>query len=84
MPHQPATPDALDLLEQFGTTVAVQREHEIHGQGDAADYCWQILSGCVRTVKLMEDGRRQVADFFSRATCSGWTTWARMISRPRR
>ena len=61
--RQQATPDALDLLEQFGTTVAVQREHEIHGQGDKAEYCWRILSGCVRTVKLMEDGRRQVAEF---------------------
>lgn len=58
-----ASPDALDLLEQFGTTVAVQREHEIHGQGDSAEYCWRILSGCVRTVKLMEDGRRQVGRF---------------------
>jgi len=62
-PRQPAAPDALDLLEQFGTTVTVQREHEIHGQGDTAEYCWRILTGCVRTVKLMEDGRRQVADF---------------------
>ncbi len=61
--RQPAAPDALDLLEQFGSTVVVQREHEIHGQGDATDYCWRILSGCVRTVKLMEDGRRQVAEF---------------------
>jgi CRP-like cAMP-binding protein len=58
-----ATPDALDLLEQFGTTMVVQREHEIHGQGDNAECCWRILSGCVRTVKLMEDGRRQVAGF---------------------
>jgi len=62
-PRQPVTPDALDLLEQFGTTVTVQREHEIHGQGDTTEYCWRILSGCVRTVKLMEDGRRQVAEF---------------------
>jgi CRP/FNR family nitrogen fixation transcriptional regulator len=59
----PAAPDALDLLEQFGSTVAVQREHEIHGQGDAAEYCCRILTGCVRMVKLMEDGRRQVAEF---------------------
>jgi CRP/FNR family nitrogen fixation transcriptional regulator len=58
-----AVPDTLDLLEQFGSTVVVQREHEIHGQGAAAEYCWRILSGCVRMVKLMEDGRRQVADF---------------------
>jgi len=63
MTARPTAPDALDLLEQFGSTVTVQREHEIHGQGDSAEYCWRILSGCVRTVKLMEDGRRQVGEF---------------------
>ena len=67
----PATPDALDLLEQFGSTVAVQREHGIHGQGDQADYTWRILSGCVRTVKLMEDGRRHVAEFLFRGDLLG-------------
>jgi CRP/FNR family nitrogen fixation transcriptional regulator len=60
---RPSAPDALDLLEQFGSTVTLQREQEIHGQGDSAEYCWRILSGCVRTVKLMEDGRRQVGEF---------------------
>lgn len=61
--RQPAVPDTLDLLEQFGSTVVVQRERGIHEQGAAAEYCCRILSGCVRMVKLMEDGRRQVADF---------------------
>ena len=60
---RPATPDAIDLLEEFGTTITVQRDHEIYAQGDNAAYCWKVLSGCVRTVKLMEDGRRQVGDF---------------------
>ena len=59
----PAAPDAIDLLEQFGSTMSVRRDHEIHGQGDAAEYCCRILTGCVRMVKLMEDGRRQVAEF---------------------
>jgi len=60
---QPLAQDALDLLEQFGMTVSIQREHEIHGQADRADYCYRILSGCVRLVKLMEDGRRQIGEF---------------------
>jgi CRP/FNR family transcriptional regulator, nitrogen fixation regulation protein len=55
--------DALDLLEQFGTTVSVQREQEIHGQGEQASSCYRILRGCVRMVKLMEDGRRQIGEF---------------------
>ena len=60
---QPAPRDALDLLEQFGTTITVARDREIHGQGVLADCCYRILSGCVRMVKLMEDGRRQVGEF---------------------
>lgn len=60
---QPAPHDALALLEQFGTTVAVHSDRQIHGQGDKADCCYRILSGCVRTVKLMEDGRRQIGEF---------------------
>ena len=60
---QPAPRDALDLLEQFGTTVTVMHDQEIHGQGDRADYCYRILSGCVRMVRLMEDGRRQIGEF---------------------
>jgi CRP/FNR family transcriptional regulator, nitrogen fixation regulation protein len=60
---RPASRDALDLLDQFGTTVAVQHEHEIHGQGAAATSCYRVISGCVRVVRLMEDGRRQVGEF---------------------
>ena len=59
----PGTRDVLDLLEQFGTTMSIQREHDIHGQGDAAGSCYRILSGCVRRVRLMADGRRQVGEF---------------------
>ena len=55
--------DALDLLEQFGTTITAERDREILGQGDRAEFCYKILSGCVRRVKLMEDGRRQVGEF---------------------
>jgi CRP/FNR family transcriptional regulator, nitrogen fixation regulation protein len=58
-----AARDALDLLEQFGTTISVQRDQEIHGQGDQASSCYRILRGWVRLVKLMEDGRRQIGEF---------------------
>lgn len=75
---RPAPRDALDLLEQFGTTVSFQRDREIHGQGDPADSCYRIISGCVRTVKLMEDGRRQVGEFLMAGDLLGFdalTTW---------
>jgi CRP-like cAMP-binding protein len=57
------TPDAVDLLEQFGTTVRLAREHEIHSEGASTTHCYRVVSGCVRTVRLMEDGRRQVGEF---------------------
>ena len=60
---RPAPRDALDVLEQFGATLAVHRDHEIHAQGDKADSCYRVVSGCVRTVRLMEDGRRQIGEF---------------------
>ena len=47
----PVTPDALDLLEQFGITVTVQRGHEIYGQSEPTEFCWRIVSGCARTEK---------------------------------
>jgi CRP-like cAMP-binding protein len=61
-PH-PVTPDALDLLEQFGLTVTVRGGHEIYGQSEPTEFCWRIVSGCVRTEKFLEDGRRQVGAF---------------------
>lgn len=62
-PVQPAPRDPLDLLEQFGTTVTVERDRQIHGQGDEAESCYRVLRGCVRVVSLLEDGRRQVSEF---------------------
>ncbi|MGE0225188.1 MAG: helix-turn-helix domain-containing protein [Acetobacteraceae bacterium] len=63
-PPAVATPDALDLLEQFGTTVRLQRDGEIHAEGDDAQACYRVISGCARSVTLLEDGRRQVGEFF--------------------
>jgi CRP/FNR family nitrogen fixation transcriptional regulator len=58
-----APSDALDVLEPFGTTVAVRRGHEIYKRDEPARFCWRILSGCARTVHLMDDGRRQISEF---------------------
>jgi CRP-like cAMP-binding protein len=60
---RPAVPDPLNLLEQFGTTISVSRDHQIQAQGDPSIYFWRVLAGCVRTVKLLEDGRRHVGEF---------------------
>jgi hypothetical protein len=35
----------------------------MHGAGSVAEFCWQIVSWCARTVTLMEDGRQQIGEF---------------------
>jgi CRP-like cAMP-binding protein len=54
---------ALNLLEELGTAIMVRRDQEIYAQDAAADYYYQVISGSVRTVRLMADGRRQVSEF---------------------
>jgi CRP/FNR family transcriptional regulator, nitrogen fixation regulation protein len=39
------------------------REMEIFGEGEEANNVYQILSGAVRTHKLLSDGRRQINSF---------------------
>jgi CRP/FNR family transcriptional regulator, nitrogen fixation regulation protein len=36
---------------------------ELFAEGDAADYFYQVVSGTVRTYKLLSDGRRQIDEF---------------------
>lgn len=55
--------NAPTLLATAGTTISLPRESELHAQDDTASFCYRLVSGCIRTVKLMEDGRRQVGAF---------------------
>ena len=50
-------------LERQATTLDFERNDEIFAQDEPAQYCYLVLSGCVRTVTLIEDGRRQVGEF---------------------
>jgi CRP-like cAMP-binding protein len=43
---------------QFG------RNEEIYGEGEPADYLYKVLSGTVRTYKVLNDGRRQIGAFY--------------------
>jgi len=64
--------DPLDLLAGYGMTITLPRDRELHAQGDRAEFCYRIVSGCVRTLKLMEDGRRQVGGFLLAGDCLGF------------
>ena len=59
----PRHEDALELLEQFGTHQTFRRGQEVYGAGDPSECCYRIVRGCIRTVDIDEEGRRQIAEF---------------------
>jgi CRP/FNR family transcriptional regulator, nitrogen fixation regulation protein len=62
----------LEALEPRATTVHAERDEEIFAQDAKAGYCFRVVSGCVRTVQLMEDGRRQIGEFLFAGDLFGW------------
>jgi len=53
----------LGALAAVATPVVLAAGDELFEQDDPVTYCYQVVSGCVRTVRLMEDGRRQIGGF---------------------
>ena len=46
-----------------GSVQSFAKDEEIFGEGDRAAYVYKVLSGVVRTSKLLSDGRRQIDAF---------------------
>jgi CRP/FNR family nitrogen fixation transcriptional regulator len=56
-----ATDDAIDMM---GAPMSFRRNAEIYGEDEPADYLYKVMSGAVRTYKLLSDGRRQISAFY--------------------
>ncbi|MCB1487764.1 MAG: helix-turn-helix domain-containing protein [Bauldia sp.] len=57
---------AVSLAEAFGgvgISVRHARNSEVYGEGEPVDNVYKVVSGAVRTYKLLSDGRRQISDF---------------------
>jgi CRP-like cAMP-binding protein len=48
----------------MGIPIAYDRNAEIYGEGEAADYVYKVIRGAVRTYKVLNDGRRQINAFY--------------------
>lgn len=46
-----------------GVRMTFKRNEEIYVQEDEADFVYRILNGVVRTIRLSDDGRRQIGGF---------------------
>jgi hypothetical protein len=58
-------------IETMGVSMSFARNLEIYGENELADYLYKVVSGVVRTYKLLNDGRRQVGSFYRQAISSG-------------
>jgi CRP/FNR family transcriptional regulator, nitrogen fixation regulation protein len=57
---EPLTPQ----MALMGATMSFARNAEIFGENEPADYLYKVISGAVRTYKILSDGRRQVGGFY--------------------
>ena len=51
-------------VELMGATMPFARNAEIYGENEPADYLYKVVSGAVRTYKVLADGRRQIGAFY--------------------
>ena len=53
-----------DNVPVGGASMTFERNAEVFGEGESADYVYKVLSGSVRAYKVLSDGRRQVTAFY--------------------
>jgi CRP/FNR family transcriptional regulator, nitrogen fixation regulation protein len=51
-------------MHLMGATMSYPRHAEIFGDNEPAEYLYKVVSGTVRTYKILSDGRRQIGGFY--------------------
>lgn len=51
-------------LGMIGTPMRFARNTEVYGEDEPAEYLYQVISGAVRTYRMLDDGRRQISAFY--------------------
>ncbi len=65
--QRPAPPSLRTLgnsIELMGAAMPFARNSEIYGENEPAEYLYKVVSGAVRTYKVLSDGRRQIGGFY--------------------
>jgi CRP-like cAMP-binding protein len=61
----PGEADSLDeIMRLMGAVMSYPRNAEIFGDSEPADLIYKVVSGNVRTYKILSDGRRQIGGFY--------------------
>ena len=61
-------------ITMMGALMPFARDAEIYGESEPADYLYKVVSGAVRTYKVLNDGRRQIGYSFclTKPSVSRW------------
>jgi CRP-like cAMP-binding protein len=51
-------------FDMIGAAMTFARNEEVFGEGEQAEYLYQVKTGCIRTYKVLNDGRRQIGAFY--------------------
>ena len=54
----------LDSPALLGVTMPFEKDEEIYGEGEKAECIYKVLGGVVRTYNILQDGRRQIGNFY--------------------
>lgn len=71
VPRQPVRPAPVvgskafhSSIDLMGASMPYGRNAEIYGENEPAEYVYKVISGTVRTYKVLNDGRRQIGGFY--------------------
>jgi CRP/FNR family transcriptional regulator, nitrogen fixation regulation protein len=78
-PNQAACTAAAQDSIEFGPSLSLrgvrmrfERNEEVFGEAEAAEYVYRVVSGAVRTMRFSSDGRRQILGFHLPGDVFGW------------
>jgi CRP/FNR family nitrogen fixation transcriptional regulator len=72
--RRPAGHPLTDTFDLLGAAMPFARNVEIYGENEPAEYLYKVLSGTVRTYKVLADGRRQIGAFYLPGDVFGFET----------
>ena len=53
-----------EVMDRVGLRMTFAKDEEVYAQEEDADLIYRVVSGVVRTTRLLSDGRRQIGDFY--------------------
>jgi CRP-like cAMP-binding protein len=60
----PSAATSGDAIAMMGAPMGFKRNAEIYGESEPAEYLYKVVTGTIRTYKVLADGRRQIGAFY--------------------